>query len=279
MGKVQLPKLAKEGIKRAIKAGVKGETPSVVKGTLRGGVISPLLANLAIGNLEDIAAKYYIRPNGKVENMGVTGIRYADDMVFITNTKSEAGKLLNRITEYLNERGLRVKEAKTGITKATEGFIFRKIRREIGKAAGKVTKKIKSRLRRNRNLGNTNENLNCIRKREAAVQLVKKAFPYVPYKLFGHVKVRFDKSPFDGDLVYWTRRKYKEYAAKSYTGKAITRQGFKCASCNMPLMPGDDIELHHIDGNHHKIWRCGSIKRESSRSETRRGHGSGQNIN
>jgi len=98
-------------------------------------------------------------------------------------------------------------------------WVKRKIRKEIGKAAGKAAKKLKSRLRRNQEIS---EHTSIMRKREAAVQLVKQAFPKVASKIFGHIKVKFDKSPFDGDLVYWTRRKYKEYAAKSWTGKAMT---------------------------------------------------------
>ena len=321
MGKVQLPRPAREGIRRAIKAGVKGETPSETKGTPQGSVISPLLANLAIGNLEDIAAEYR-KKGDNFKNLGIPGIRYATDLVYITKTKKEAEQLLVKVTEYLSERGLRIKEAKTRITKATQGFDFlgwhfrvkangkltvtpcrkcteatktdvketmkssdiklegrldliaskirgwrnyhkwcdmskhslwhlnqwvkRKIRKELGKAAGLAAKKLKSRLRRNLEIESTSN----IRKREAAVQLVKQAFPKVETKIFGHVKVKFDKSPLDGDLVYWTRRNYKQYSAKSWTGKAIQKQGYKCAHCHMPLMPGDDVELHHIDGNH-----------------------------
>ncbi len=37
---------------------------------------------------------------------------------------AEAEYLLGKITEYLNEHGLRIKEAKTRIVKATEGFDF-----------------------------------------------------------------------------------------------------------------------------------------------------------
>ncbi len=316
MGEVQLPRPAREGIRRAIKAGVKGETPSV------GGVISPLLANLAIGNPEDIAAKY--RKYGNyTENTGIPGIRYGDDLVFITKTEEEAFWLLVKVTEYLSERGLRIKETKTRIIKATQGFDFlgwhfrvkangkltvtpcregkeavkadvketmkssdiklegrlnliaskirgwrnyhkwcdmskhslwhlsqwvkRKIRKELGKAAGRAAKKLQSRLRRNLE---TSKPTSIIRKREAAVQLVKQAFPKIKTELFGHVKVQFDKSPLNGDLVYWTRRKYKQYATKSWTGKAIQKQGYECAYCHMPLMPGDDVKLHHIDGKH-----------------------------
>jgi len=43
MDKVELPKEAKQGLWRAIRAGVKGEYPSSETGTPQGGVISPIL--------------------------------------------------------------------------------------------------------------------------------------------------------------------------------------------------------------------------------------------
>ncbi len=45
---VVLPKEALRGLRMAIKAGVRGEYPSSIKGTPQGGVISPLLANIAL---------------------------------------------------------------------------------------------------------------------------------------------------------------------------------------------------------------------------------------
>ena len=58
MQSVQLPKAAKSGLFKAIKAGVRGEFPSSESGTPQGGVISPLLANLVLHGLEDLGIKY-----------------------------------------------------------------------------------------------------------------------------------------------------------------------------------------------------------------------------
>ncbi|AOY80809.1 hypothetical protein BJP36_13695 [Moorena producens JHB] len=53
-----------------------------------------------------------------------------------------------------------------------------------------------------------------------AVRLVKKAFPEVPYKQFKHVPVEGTKSPYDGNLVYWSKRNSKLY--DNATAKAKT---------------------------------------------------------
>jgi len=42
--------------------------------------------------------------------------------------------------------------------------------------------------------------------RQMAANLVKKAFPPVPYSENKHINVRGDYSPFNGDLVYWSKR-------------------------------------------------------------------------
>lgn len=57
MQSVQLPRAAKQGLFRAIKAGVRGEFPSSVTGTPQGGVISPLLANLVLHGLENVGIR------------------------------------------------------------------------------------------------------------------------------------------------------------------------------------------------------------------------------
>jgi RNA-directed DNA polymerase len=42
-----------------------------------------------------------------------------------------------------------------------------------------------------------------------ATELVKKACPSVPYSENRHVNVKRNKSPYDGDLVYWSQRNSK----------------------------------------------------------------------
>ena len=111
MQSVQLPKAAKSGLFKAIKAGVRGEFPSSESGTPQGGVISPLLANLVLHGLEDLGIKY--TKSGKEKRGQTRGFRYADDVFYILQPNEDAGAFRVRIDDFLASRGLKVKEAKT----------------------------------------------------------------------------------------------------------------------------------------------------------------------
>ena len=56
------------------------------------------------------------------------------------------------------------------------------------------------------------------------------------------------KSSCDNDWMYWSKRKNKQYGGVK--AKILTRQKFKFGSCNLKFAVDDQIELHHIDGNH-----------------------------
>ena len=121
---VVLPTEAKRGLKIAVKAGVRGEYPSSIKGTPQGGVISPLLANIALDGFENLGSDQFSRKLFGRNGKGVRGIRYADDAVFICKPGADTKKLRQDIDEFLKSRGLRINEDKTETRKATEGFDF-----------------------------------------------------------------------------------------------------------------------------------------------------------
>lgn len=101
-------------IRQWLKAGYleNGQLQQVDTGTPQGGVISPLLANIALDGLR--------RHLGK----GYRYARYADDFVVMTKTKEEAEGALPKIRQWLKTRGLRLKEEKTRIVHKSEGFNF-----------------------------------------------------------------------------------------------------------------------------------------------------------
>ncbi|WP_424098293.1 HNH endonuclease [Moorena producens] len=88
--------------------------------------------------------------------------------------------------------------------------------------------------------------------RYQANELCEKAFPAVGYEQNGHVMVKGTKSPYDGDLVYWSRRNSKLY--DNHTAKALTKQNHSCGYCEMRFIDEERVHLHHIDGNHHN-WK------------------------
>ncbi|MFN9176178.1 MAG: reverse transcriptase domain-containing protein [Synechocystis sp.] len=114
------PKGLKLGIFRCLKAGTNVEFPD--QGTPQGGVVSPLLANIALNGIESIHKSYEKgRKKGRHDE---PSIRYADDMVIILKPEDNAKAILEKISEFLAERGMNVSEKKTKITAATDGFDF-----------------------------------------------------------------------------------------------------------------------------------------------------------
>jgi 5-methylcytosine-specific restriction endonuclease McrA len=92
--------------------------------------------------------------------------------------------------------------------------------------------------------------------RHTSKQLLNIAFPAVPYSENNHVNVRGEKSPFDGDIPYWSERNSKLYDGK--TSKALKRQNHICAACGLKLLSDERVHLHHIDGNHAN-WNKGNL--------------------
>jgi len=134
------------------------------QGTPQGGIISPLLANVFLHELDKYMERYTAlsqkektkrRQQGKANYVH---IRYADDFVILVNgTKEEAEALREELTKFLKEMlQLDLSQEKTRITHLNDGFdflgfnIIRKMRREsIGtkvlipnKSVENVTQKI-----------------------------------------------------------------------------------------------------------------------------------------
>lgn len=61
-----------------------------------------------------------------------------------------------------------------------------------------------------------------------------------------HVKVKGNKSPFDGDTLYWAKRKGSHPEIPSSTSKLLKKQNGKCNWCNLTFQDGDLIETDHI---------------------------------
>ncbi|MDV2996755.1 MAG: hypothetical protein N4J56_006460 [Chroococcidiopsis sp. SAG 2025] len=61
-----------------------------------------------------------------------------------------------------------------------------------------------------------------------------------------YVKVLGDKSPFDGDLIYWSLRLSKHPQMPSTKAKLLKVQKGKCAWCDLHFREGDLLEIDHI---------------------------------
>ena len=111
------PSGLKLGIFRCLKAGVNVGFPD--QGTPQGGVVSPLLANIALNGIESIH-----RYRGSDGGWREPSIRYADDMIIILRPDDNGVEILAKISKFLGARGMKVSERKTKTTATKDGFDF-----------------------------------------------------------------------------------------------------------------------------------------------------------
>jgi group II intron reverse transcriptase/maturase len=282
MSHVIAPQSVKNRLWKCLKIGVNPEFPE--QGTPQGGVISPLLANIALDGIENIHKS----------------VRYADDMVFFLKPNDNANEIRKQIEDFLQQRGLNIKAEKTKLVSATDGFDFlgwHFLVQKNGKFKSTPSKdnfkafssQVKS-IVNNSNYGATvkaeklapivrgwryyhryckmsgsklslwfinNRTFKVFNQepkmnRYQAENLIKKAFPAVPYSQNDFINVKGDYSPFNGDIVYWSKRQSQFYDGA--TSKALTLQSHKCGYCGLSFADGEKIHLHHVDGNHHN-WK------------------------
>jgi 5-methylcytosine-specific restriction endonuclease McrA len=226
-------------------------------------------------------------------------------MVIILRPQDDAEEILNRISQFLAERGLKVSEKKTKLTATTDGFDFlgwhvkvqsngkfkcvpsvdnfkafrQKVKAIVNNSnygASTKAKKLAPLVRgwrkyhRYCKMEGSRFSLYHIQNRAVKVfnkepklnrytskELLDKAFPTVPYSENRHIKVKGNKSPYDGDLTYWSERNSKLYDGT--TSKVLKRQNHSCARCGLKTTSEEQVHLHHKDGNHHN-WKPNNLE-------------------
>jgi RNA-directed DNA polymerase len=103
----------------------KGFAPTE-EGTPQGGVISPLLLNVALHGLEEAAGVRYSTgaSAGRPKRNSPVAIRYADDLVVCCHTRQQAEQVKAQLAEWLTPRGLAFNEDKTRIVSLEAGYDF-----------------------------------------------------------------------------------------------------------------------------------------------------------
>jgi len=312
-------------LRRWLKAGVVevGFFSPTNTDTPQGGVISPLLANVALDGMERLfeAEGPDGRPKApshrKGTNKGVSVIRYADDFVITAPTREVLETYARpRMGKFLKQRGLALNEGKTRIIHIREGFNFlgfhirkfgsreeklltvpqkekvlkhvRAIRSYLDAhkqtPAGKVIKELNPVIRGWANYyrhsvakdvfskvrhvqwrmlwiwakrRHPNKSSKWVKARyfrndgywtfwEGKTELVKPdATPITRF-----TKVIGRNSPYDPALrQYWTERKKQQVGRETFAKERLMlhqRQGYRCALCTIPFVPGEDIETDHI---------------------------------
>jgi group II intron reverse transcriptase/maturase len=136
-----------------LRAGVmhQGNIEDTLTGTPQGGIVSPLLANIYLHELDQYMESTHLhlteaqRSKRRQKGQGnYLYVRYADDFVVLCNgTKAEALGMKEELRNVLNQMGLTLSEEKTKVTHITEGFDFLgyRVRRGMGRK-GKMAPKV-----------------------------------------------------------------------------------------------------------------------------------------
>jgi RNA-directed DNA polymerase len=120
---------ARGAIRAWLKAGVmeEGQLAPTLEGTPQGGVISPVLLNVALHGMEQAAGVRY-RNLARSDAESVAGtpvlVRYADDYVAMCHGREQAEETKAALAAWLAPRGLSFNEDKTKIVHVEEGFSF-----------------------------------------------------------------------------------------------------------------------------------------------------------
>ncbi|MBZ9689879.1 group II intron reverse transcriptase/maturase [Clostridium estertheticum] len=119
---------AKDTIYKWLKAGYVDNNSfnDTHSGTPQGGLVSPLLANIALhGMEEELGVKYYLdRGNHILARNSVGVVKYADDFVIVCKTKEDAIDMYQNLKPYLDKRGLTLADEKTKVSHISEGLDF-----------------------------------------------------------------------------------------------------------------------------------------------------------
>jgi len=115
-------------LRKWLKAGYveSGSIYPTESGTPQGGIISPLLANMALDGLGKILSeKFPMKVSSRKPTHKVNFVRYADDFIITGRSKEQLEILVMPVVEqFLIERGLVLSKVKTKITHIDSGFDF-----------------------------------------------------------------------------------------------------------------------------------------------------------
>lgn len=115
-----IPEWATKTIHRILKTKIfhNGDIYDSETGTPQGGVISPLLANVALTTLDNFCEDLGPKQSNPI-------VRYADDFIIVCRSELEAKQIEKKIAEHLKTKvGLTLSEEKTKIAHIHKGFNF-----------------------------------------------------------------------------------------------------------------------------------------------------------
>jgi len=193
-------------------------------GTPQGGIISPLLANMALDELEMTIASRYHAPKSGIINKGrcnphkVNFVRYADDFIVTAASEEIAKEIAELINGFLKKRGLELSVEKTHITHIDAGFDFLgwHFRKYKGKLLIKPSKKSISKTWIVRRYWHSEGPRNWVFSTER-----NRLKLFSDTKIVRHTSLKLDKNPYL-DSEYFKLRKPRQKAQKM-TDRCKTR--------------------------------------------------------
>ena len=117
VGDVKVVRLIRAWLKAGVLEGGRVTHPD--RGSPQGGVVSPLLSNIMLHEVD----RQWCRGDGTMSH-SVVLVRYADDMVLLARTESEARQAWERLQSQFAALRLVVNQEKSRLTTVEEGFAF-----------------------------------------------------------------------------------------------------------------------------------------------------------
>lgn len=258
-------------VKAFLKAGVLtelGATEQTTMGTPQGGILSPLLANIALSELDEhFAAQWqqamgtsYQRQKRRAQGLGCWRlVRYADDfVVMVHGTRQVAESLKQQVAAVIAPLGLRLAAAKTHVVHLDEGFDFLGVRIQRRRKRGtskhyvytrpskKAVKAIKAKVRTLTNKSTTNQDLAFLLRRLNAT-LRGWAFYFrhgVASGTFGNI----DHFAY-WRMVGWIRNKHRGMAVKEIRRRFMRGSKFVADGIVFNGARSVHIRRYHYRGN------------------------------
>ncbi|MGE6569129.1 group II intron reverse transcriptase/maturase [Shewanella vesiculosa] len=237
--------LDKRVLKQWLKAGFmeSGRLNPTNAGTPQGGIISPVLANLALDGLEAVLESHFGKKNTKASyKTKVNYVRYADDFI-ITGISEEllVNEVKPLVVAFMAERGLTLSAEKTLITHIDDGFDFlgQNVRKYRGKLLIKPSQKsVKNLLGKIRDKVKGNQTvrpdvlikqLNPILRGWANYHrhiVAKETFNYIDYRVW-KLLWQWSRRRHGNRQKRWIKAKYfKTFGKRNWTFSGMTLDGY-----------------------------------------------------
>ena len=75
---------------------------------------------------------------------------------------------------------------------------------------------------------------------------IMRLFKYRETPIRRHIKVKGDRSPYDGDWIYWSTRQGRHPQTLTRVAKLLKQQQGKCSDCGLYFQDKDKLEVDHI---------------------------------